>query len=115
MSLRVKYRVVIQTPDGYETVTKSARGPFYHGGRARVRPGGLIKPGHRTNGWGDFRGRSVYVFFSASRSVAESYQRSTGGYLYEVEPTGEITPDTDPDSFKTEHPLRVIARVGDGP
>lgn len=107
----ISYRVTVQDADGYREVSRTASGPFYHGGRARLAPGGLVKPGHKTNSWGDIQGRSREVFFSASFEVAAAYARSTGGRLYEVEPAGECRPDVDPDSFRSDFPLRVIRRV----
>jgi ribosomal protein S18 acetylase RimI-like enzyme/2'-5' RNA ligase len=103
-------------PTGYETNRKRVHGPFYHGGRAKLGPGGLITPGRKPNSWGDEfdeRGRSIHTYFATDPSTAASYARSTKGHMYEVEPTGESKRDGSggDGAFKSKHPLRVIRRI----
>jgi hypothetical protein len=119
---RAEYKVLRATAGGdYAEETRTIAGPFYHGGRARVRPGALLTAGRKPNSWGDTfdrRGNSVYVYFSAERDTAESYTRALGarGHLYEVAPTGEISMDNGggDGAFKTVHPLRVIREIRPG-
>lgn len=94
-------------------MTVEASGPYYHGGRANVRVGGLIKPGHKLNSWGDEGGpRARFVYVSTSRETAEAYADAVGrGHVYEVEPTGPIVHDRFGTDFKSEHPFRVVARL----
>jgi hypothetical protein len=87
---------------------------LFHGGRARVKQGGLIKPGHKANPWGDRPGqRSTHVFAAADMMTAADYAKATRGRLYEVEPTGELLPDTHKGEFRTAAPLAVIRRIPD--
>ncbi len=94
---------------------------LYHGGRVWRRPGQEIRPGQRPNPWGDTfdsRGRSVYVYCTTDLSTALSYADAIGGpggrkgYVYEVEPTGELLPDRNGSDFKSVHALVVVERVG---
>lgn len=96
------------------------QGPFYHGGRARLLPGRLLRPGQRPNPWGDTfddEGRSVYVYCTTDLDTAESYadavRRATRrpAYVYEVRPTGELLPDYNGHDFKSKHPLEIIRRI----
>jgi Rifampin ADP-ribosyl transferase len=88
---------------------------LFHGGRARVKPGGLIKPGHKANSWGDRPGQPwTHVFAAADMMTAADYAKATRGRLYEVEPTGELQPDTHEGEFKATDPLVVIRRVPAG-
>ena len=104
-------------PQGdYVTKHDTVEGPFYHGGRANLRPGGMIKPGQRPNSWGDTfdaRGRSVHTYFAHEPETAAAYARETGGHMYEVEPTGKVTFDGSggDGSWRSEHPLRVIRKI----
>jgi hypothetical protein len=92
---------------------------YYHGGRAALAPGQLIKPGQRPNPWGDTfdsRGRSLYVYCTTDRGTAESYAtavRKTGrrAHVYEVRPTGQLLPDGSSRDFKSSAPLEVVRRV----
>ncbi len=87
---------------------------LFHGGRARVKPGGLIKPGHKANSWGDRPGQlSTHVFAATDMMTAADYARATKGRLYEVEPAGELQPDTNEGEFRTADPLVAIRRVPD--
>lgn len=94
---------------------------YFHGGRAFLRPGGLLLPGQRPNSWGDTfdeNGRSVYVYCTTDIDTAESYAdavRQIAGrrraYVYRVEPTGPLLPDYNGADFKSRHPLRVLERL----
>jgi Rifampin ADP-ribosyl transferase len=107
------YDVTVQTSTGYEPTTLTITGPLFHGGRARLEPGELITTGRVPNSWGSTPGKSREVFFSATRDTSLSYAARLGarGRLYEVEPTGPFTVDSDPDSYKSAHPLRVVREV----
>jgi ribosomal protein S18 acetylase RimI-like enzyme len=105
-----------QGSTGYESRRDVVHGPFYHGGTARLAPGGMLKPGRKPNPWGDEfndTGRSVHTHFATEPSTAISYARSSGGHLYEIEPTGEVHYDGSggAGSYKSKHPLRVLRRV----
>ena len=93
---------------------------YFHGGRAFLREGGLIRPGQRPNPWGDTfddNGRSVFVYCTTDLDTAESYadavRQQTGrrGHVYRVRPTGELRPDYNGHDFKSRHPLEVIERI----
>ena len=99
-------------------------GPFYHGTKADLKPGDLIKPGYRSN-YGHAQRTSPWVYMTATLSPlgAELAQGDGPGRLYIVEPTGPF--EDDPDltdkkypgnptrSFRSRHPLRVIGEVTD--
>ena len=99
-------------------------GPFYHGTKADLRPGDLIKPGYRSN-YGHDQRTSPWVYMTATLSPlgAELAQGDGHGRLYIVEPTGPF--EDDPDltdkkypgnptrSYRSRHPLRVIGEVTD--
>lgn len=91
--------------------------PLYHGGRGRRQPGASIDPGQRPNPWGDTfdeHGRSVYVYATDRREIAEAYVdaiRANGrtATLYEVEPTGEVI-DTGME-IKSRHPFKIVKKI----
>lgn len=90
--------------------------PLYHGSRSRLTPGDLITPGQRPNPWGDTfdeRGRSVFVYATASLNTAECYAAAVQGrgHVYEVEPTGETLPDYSGDDVKSRHPFRIVRKL----
>ena len=99
-------------------------GPFYHGTKADLRPGDLIRPGHRSN-YGDAARTSPWVYMTAMRSAlgAELARGEGPGRLYIVEPTGPIFDDPDltdkkfpgnpTRSYRSRHPLRVLGEVTD--
>jgi GNAT superfamily N-acetyltransferase len=102
-------------PTGYVTKRQTVTGPFYHGSRVRLRPGGMIKPGQKPD-WGDEfdeRGRTIHTYFSTEPETAISYARASHGHLYEVEPTGEARWDAGggAGSYKSKHPLRIIRHI----
>lgn len=107
----VKVRYKTMGANGYEDREEEVEGPFYHGGRARLKPGGLLRAGMPTNSWGDEGPVSTHIHFSTSRGSSADYARETNGHLYEVEPTGEAKSGYGPDEFKSVHPLRVIRKI----
>lgn len=99
-------------PDGgYIEKTFEVHGPLYHGGGARLREGDQIRPGRRANDWGDEGSKSRHVYFTTNLDCAAAYARSTGGEVFEVEPTGEFRMDYSGDDYKTQHPLNVVRRL----
>ena len=100
-------------------------GPFYHGGKADLKPGDLLLPGFRSN-FGEGR-EANFVYLTATLDAAtwgaELALGEGPGRIYQVEPTGPIEDDpnlTDKRfpgnptrSYRTRHPLRVLAEVPD--
>ncbi len=102
-------------------MTMGDRQTYYHGSRARLRPGALTRPGHRPNPWGDAfddrdRGRSVYVYAAVELTTAQAYAdaiRRLGcrAYVYEVEPTGPVSgPAND---IRSREPFLVLRCIED--
>jgi hypothetical protein len=104
-------RYTAQTSRGYEDCEQEIAGPFYHGGRARLRPGDALTTGRRTNSWGDEGPVSAYVHFTDDMACAAVYAQQCRGRLYEVEPTGEARPGYGSGEFKSAHPLRVVREI----
>lgn len=108
------------TPSGAEQ-----GGPFYHGTKAALQPGDLLRPGRRSN-FGE-RKRANFLYLTATLDAAiwgAELAVGTGpGRIYHVEPTGPIEDDpnlTDKKypgnrtkSYRTRDPLRVVAEVED--
>ena len=99
---------------------------FYHGTRADLKPGDLIKPGHPPN-FGK-RGRTTtYVYLTGTLDAAtwgaELALGEGPGRIYIVEPTGPIMDDpnlTDKKypgnptkSYRSREPLRVTGEFTD--
>lgn len=98
---------------------------LYHGTRADLRPGDLIKPGQNSN-YGK-RKKANYVYLSATLDAAvwgaELALGEGRGRIYIVEPTGPIMDDpnlTDKKypgnptkSYRSRDPLRVTGEVMD--
>jgi rifampin ADP-ribosylating transferase len=100
-------------------------GPFYHGTKADLRPGDLLKPGYNSN----FGARKTanYIYLTATLDAATwGAELGVGegpGRIYRVEPTGPFEDDpnlTDTKfpgnptrSYRTRHPLRVVDEVLD--
>lgn len=97
--------------NGYEDVEQEISGPLYHGGGKRWREGTDLKPGRKTNPWGDDAGKSTHVYFTDRLDVAADYARQSGGHVFEVDPQGEIKPDHHEGEYKTKHPVRVVRRL----
>ena len=101
------------------------QGPFYHGTKADLQPGDLLKPGYRSN----FGGAKAanYIYLTATLDAATwGTELSAGegpGRIYGVEPTGPIEDDpnlTDKKfpgnptrSYRTRAPLRVVDEIVD--
>lgn len=99
-------------------------GPFYHGTKADLKPGDLIRAGYRSN-YGHARRTSRWVYMTATLSPlgAELALGDGPGRLYIVEPTGPFVDDPDltdkkfpgnpTRSYRSRHPLRVVGEVTD--
>jgi hypothetical protein len=99
---------------------------LYHGTRADLKLGDLIKPGHTPN-FGNTAKPTTYVYMSrtvdAATWGAELAAGDGRGRIYIVEPTGPIEDDpnlTDKKfrgnptkSFRSRQPLRVIGEITD--
>jgi Rifampin ADP-ribosyl transferase len=98
---------------------------FYHGTRADLRPGDLIKPGYTSN-YGQ-RKNANFVYLTATLDAATwGAELAVGegpGRIYIVEPTGQIEDDpnlTDKKfpgnptkSYRSREPLRVTGEIAD--
>jgi len=97
---------------------------LYHGTRADLRPGDLIKPGHTPN-FGDRARATTYVYLTRTLDAAtwgaELADGEGPGRIYIVEPTGPLEDDpnlTDrkfrgnpTKSFRSREPLRVTGEL----
>lgn len=97
---------------------------FYHGTRADLRPGELLKPGFGSN-YTDRK--SPWIYFSETLNAAtwgaELAKGEGPGRIYQVEPTGEFFDDpnlTDKKfpgnptkSYRSHAPLLVVGEVLD--
>jgi Rifampin ADP-ribosyl transferase len=98
---------------------------FYHGTRADLKPGDLIKPGQTSN-FGK-RNKTVYVYLTGTLDAAvwgaELAVGEGPGRIYMVEPTGPIMDDPNltntrypgnpTKSYRSREPLRVTGEVTD--
>jgi len=98
---------------------------FYHGTKARLKPGDMIEPGYHSN-FGK-RKKASFVYLTATLDAATwGAELSLGegaGRIYVVEPTGPIEDDpnlTDKKfpgnptkSYRSRDPLRVTGEVMD--
>ena len=104
-------------------------GPFYHGTKATLEPGAMLVPGYGSN---FEEGRvSNNIYFAAlvepavwgaelATALAGSEER---GHVYVVEPLGPFEDDPNltnkrfpgnpTQSYRTRHPLRVVAELAD--
>ena len=103
----------------------NATPPFYHGTRADLAPGDLLRAGFSSN-YGE-RKRANFLYLTATLDAATwGAELAVGdgpGRIYRVEPTGPIEDDpnlTDQRfpgnptrSYRTRHPLRVVGEVED--
>jgi rifampin ADP-ribosylating transferase len=97
--------------------------PLYHGTKADLRPGDLIRPGHSSN-FGR-RKKAAWVYLTGTLDAAtwgaELALGDGPGRIYTVEPTGPIEDDpnlTDKKfpgnptrSYRSREPLRVTGEV----
>lgn len=111
--------------DTMPTLPPEPRNVYYHGTRARLKPGDLIQPGYRSN-YGK-RKEANYVYLTATLDAAtwgaELALGKGPGRIYIVEPTGPIMDDpnlTDKrypgnptKSYRSRAPLRVTGEVRD--
>lgn len=100
-------------------------GPFYHGTKADLKPGDLLKPGHNSN-FGERRSAN-YIYLTATLDAATwGAELGVGegqSRIYLVEPTGPFEDDpnlTDKKfpgnptrSYRTRAPLRVVNEILD--
>ena len=98
-------------------------GPFFHGTKADLKPGDLLKPGHTSN-FGERRSAN-YVYLTATLDAAiwgaELGVGEGPGRIYRVKPTGPFEDDpnlTDKKfpgnptrSYRTQAPLRVVDEI----
>jgi hypothetical protein len=106
-----RFTQTVQGPTGYEDREHEIEGPLYHGGGKKLREGDQIKPGRKTNPWGDDAGKSTHVYFTRGLDTAADYARQSGGHVYEVEPSGPFLMDHHEDDYKSKHPLTVTRRL----
>jgi len=100
--------------------------PLFHGTRADLKPGDLIKPG-RTPNFGDKDRTTNYVYLTGTLDAAtwgaELAAGEGPGRIYIVEPTGPIEDDPNltnkrfqgnpTKSFRSRKPLRVMSEIMD--
>ncbi|HEX9964455.1 MAG TPA: NAD(+)--rifampin ADP-ribosyltransferase [Allosphingosinicella sp.] len=106
------------------TYAADAKPPFYHGTRADLQPGDLLKPGFRSN----YADRKLsWIYFSATLDAAiwgcELAKGEGRERIYVVEPTGPFEDDpnlTDKkfpgnptQSYRSRDPLRVVGQVAE--
>jgi len=108
-----------------ETKSQPDGQQFFHGTKAQLKPGDLIKAGYSSNY--DKLKKALYVYLTATIEAAiwgaELALGSGPQRIYIVEPTGNIEDDpnlTDKKypgnptkSYRTRDPLRIIAEVKD--
>ncbi|WP_422016281.1 NAD(+)--rifampin ADP-ribosyltransferase [Roseateles sp.] len=99
--------------------------PYYHGTKADLKPGDLIRPGHASNYGQRRQARHVYLTATLDAAIwgAELAMGEGRGRIYIVEPTGEIVDDpnlTDKKfpgnptkSYRSREALRVTGEVSD--
>lgn len=124
-----------RTPPPHPAMSACSRAPLrvvgevtewlhYHGTRANLKPGDLIKPGHTAN-HGDRMRTANYVYFARTLDAATwGAELAIGegpGRIYVVEPTGAF--EDDPNltnakfrgnpsrSFRSRAPLRVTGEI----
>jgi hypothetical protein len=100
-------------------------GPFYHGTKADLKPGDLLKPGYTSNFGSGKKANHIYLTATLDAATwgAELGVGEGPGRIYRVEPTGPFEDDpnlTDQRfpgnptrSFRTRDPLRVVDEVLD--
>jgi hypothetical protein len=100
--------------------------PLYHGTRADLKPGDLIKPGHTPN-FGKKVRTTTYVYLTRTLDAATwGAELAVGegpGRIYIVEPTGPIEDDPNltnkkfrgnpTKSYRSREPLRVTGEITD--
>jgi hypothetical protein len=104
-------------------------GPFYHGTKARLEPGETLVPGFASNFQAGRVSNNIY-FTALVETAAWGAQLAAAlagtderGHIYVVEPLGPFEDDPNvtnkkcpgnvTQSYRTRHPLRVVAEVDD--
>lgn len=99
------------------------RDRYFHGTRADLSPGDLIRPGYRSNYGSQRRSNHVYLTATLDAAIwgAELAVGEGPGRIYTVEPTGPVEDDpnlTDKKfpgnptrSYRSREPLRVTGEV----
>lgn len=98
-------------------------GPFFHGTKAQLKIGDLLKPQHLSNYQNK---KSNYIYFTATLNVAkwgaELATSKSKERIYIVEPLGDF--ENDPNltntkfsgsptrSYRSKYPLKIIAELG---
>ena len=106
-----------------ESKTGLDRGPFFHGTKAGLNIGDLLKPQHLSNYQNK---KSNYIYFTATLEAAkwgaELVKSDSKERIYVVEPLGAF--ENDPNvtdkkfpgnptrSYRSKSPLRIIAELG---
>lgn len=100
--------------------------PLYHGTRADLKPGDMIRPGYTSN-YGDRSRTTNHVYLARTLDAAKwGAELATGegpGRIYIVEPTGPVEDDPNltnkkfrgnpTKSFRSREPLRVTGEIKD--
>jgi rifampin ADP-ribosylating transferase len=101
------------------------KGPFYHGTKARVKPGDLLVPGYGSNFEDDRISNNIYFTAALDAAIwgAELAKGEGVGRIYIVDPTGPFEDDPNltnkrfpgnpTKSYRTREPLKVINEVND--
>ena len=98
------------------------KGPFFHGTKAELKTGDLLKPNNLSNYQNK---KSNYIYFTATLDAAkwgaELAKSSSKERIYLVEPLGEF--ENDPNltdkkfpgnptrSYRSKYPLKIIAEL----
>ena len=106
------------------TMDDLSSGPFYHGTKADLKDGDLIRPGYNSN-YAERQAKYVYLTATLDAATwgAELASGEGRGRIYIVEPTGPFEDDpnlTDKKfpgnptkSYRTRDPLRVTGEITD--
>lgn len=100
-------------------------GPFYHGTKANLQVGDLLKAGFKSNYRPEVTMNHVYftALINGAGLAAEVIQGDAPARVYVVEPTGDF--ENDPNvtdkkypgnptrSYRSQHPLKVVGEVKD--
>lgn len=98
---------------------------FYHGTKANLEPGDLIRPGFNSNYGKRKNAKFIYLTATLEAAIwgAELAMGESTGRIYIIEPTGPFEDDPNltnkrfpgnpTKSYRSLHPLRVIGEVTD--
>jgi rifampin ADP-ribosylating transferase len=107
-------------PDQHPNFVQS----YFHGTKANLRPGDLIRPGNDTN-YGERKAKFVYASSNLNVAIwaAELAVGDGPGWIYVVEPLGTIEndpnltdkkfPGNPTNSFRAREGFKVVAEVKD--